>query len=144
MSAAPFDQCNCLAVRQAARRITQVYDAHLASFGLRSTQYSILNRLDLAGALSINELAAGMVMDRTTLGRALRPLERDGLISVGAGRDGRTRALSLTAAGREKLKAARVAWRSAQAAFESTYGRDAAAALRERLRDVVAAIDAAR
>ncbi|MBV8185236.1 MAG: MarR family transcriptional regulator, partial [Hyphomicrobiales bacterium] len=36
------DQCTCLAVRQAARHITQFYDQHLASTGLRTTQFSIL------------------------------------------------------------------------------------------------------
>ena len=36
------EECTCLAVRQAARRITQFYDQHLAPFWLRTTQFSIL------------------------------------------------------------------------------------------------------
>ena len=55
--------------------------------------------------MSINELAKSMVMDRTTLGRAIRPLERDGLLTIGAGDDGRTRSLRLTARGEARLKA---------------------------------------
>ena len=86
--------CNCLALRQAARHVSQMYDGHLASEGLRTTQYSILAKLNRLGPLSINELAKSMVMDRTTLGRAIRPLERDRLLSIGAGDDGRTRSLS--------------------------------------------------
>jgi len=64
--------CNCLALRQAARHVSQIYDAHLALVGLRTTQYSILAKLKRLGPLSINELANSMVMDRTTLGRAIR------------------------------------------------------------------------
>jgi DNA-binding MarR family transcriptional regulator len=61
--------CNCLALRQATRHVTQFYDRFLASSGLRTTQFSILARLRLAGPLPINVLAKRMVMDRTTLGR---------------------------------------------------------------------------
>jgi hypothetical protein len=56
--------CNCLALRQAARHISQIYDSYLASEGLRTTQYSILAKLNRLGPLSINELAKSMVMDR--------------------------------------------------------------------------------
>ena len=64
---AALDQtaCNCLALRQAARHVSQIYDGHLASEGLRTTQYSILAKLNRLGPLSINELAKSMVMDRT-------------------------------------------------------------------------------
>ena len=96
--------CNCLALRQAARRVSQIYDGHLTSEGLRTTQYSILAKLDRLGPMSINELAKSMVMDRTTLGRAIRPLERDGLLTIGAGDDGRTRSLRLTTRGEARLK----------------------------------------
>src|SRR5258707_2971121 len=81
--------CNCLAVRQAARHITQFYDQLLAPSGLRTTQFSILAKLRRKGPLTINALAAAMVMDRTTLGRNILPLERDGLIAVAPGNDDR-------------------------------------------------------
>ena len=51
-------ECNCLAVRQAARYITQFYDQHLAAAGLRATQYGILAKLKNHGPMSINALAA--------------------------------------------------------------------------------------
>ena len=63
------DDCNCLAVRQAARHITQFYDQHLAPFYLRTTQFSILARLKRLGPMTINALADELVMDRATLGR---------------------------------------------------------------------------
>jgi DNA-binding MarR family transcriptional regulator len=130
--------CNCLAIRQAARQVTQLYDRHLAAEGLRTTQYSILAKLSRLGPLSINELAAMMVMDRTTLGRAVRPLERNRLVAIGRGRDGRTRALGLTPTGARRLKAATARWREAQRHFETAYGVADAASLRSALARVVA------
>src|ERR1700761_9638759 len=79
--------CNCLALRQAARHVTQFYDEFLAPIGLRSTQYSILARLQRRGPMTVNALAAEMVMDRTTLARNIQPLQRDGLITVGRGKE---------------------------------------------------------
>jgi DNA-binding MarR family transcriptional regulator len=129
--------CNCLALRQAARHVSQIYDGHLTSEGLRTTQYSILAKLDRLGPMSINALAKSMVMDRTTLGRAIRPLERDGLLTIGAGDDGRTRSLRLTARGQARLRAAKAKWRDAQKAFEIAFGARDAADLRAILRRVV-------
>ena len=41
--------CNCLALRQASRHISQIYDRQLAQAGLRTTQYSILAKARPAG-----------------------------------------------------------------------------------------------
>ncbi len=63
--------CNCQALRQAARHVSQIYDDHLAAVGLKTSQYSILSKLNRLGPQSINELGrSSLVMDRTTLGRA--------------------------------------------------------------------------
>src|SRR5271165_7382067 len=110
----PLDECTCLAVRQAARHVTQFYDRHLAPIGLRTTQFSILARLRRHGVMTINALADEMVMDRTTLGRNILPLEREGLISIAPGRtDRRSKDLRLTDAGVERLRAARWGWNEA-------------------------------
>ena len=129
--------CNCLALRQAARHVSQIYDSYLASEGLRTTQYSILAKLNRLGPLSINEVAKSMVMDRTTLGRAIRPLQRDRLLTIAAGEDGRTRSLRLTTTGEARLKAATVKWLEAQKKFEMTFGAWDAAELRSVLQRVV-------
>jgi len=92
--------CNCLALRQAARHVTQFYDRFLAMAGLRTTQFSILAKLRRLGPMTISALAADLVMDRTTLGRNLQPLEREGLVAVVTGRaDRRSREVRLTDAG---------------------------------------------
>jgi DNA-binding MarR family transcriptional regulator len=136
-SALDRTSCNCLALRQAARHISQLYDSYLSSEGLRTTQFSILAKLNRLGPLSINELAKSMVMDRTTLGRAIRPLERDKLLTIEAGEDGRTRSLRLTARGEARLKVASAKWREAQKKFEMTFGARDAAELRSILERVV-------
>jgi len=63
-----LEDCNCLAVRQAARHITQFYDHFLAPSRLRTTQFSILAMLRRLGPMTINALAAEMVMDRIGCG----------------------------------------------------------------------------
>src|SRR6516165_12611931 len=133
--AAP-EECTCLAVRQAARRVTQFYDQFLASAGLRTTQFSILAKLQRLGERSINELAAEMVMDRTTLGRNVLPLEREGLISIEPGRtDRRSKTVKLTPEGRKRLDEARERWRAAQAGFARAFGKERTVLLRSLLRE---------
>jgi DNA-binding MarR family transcriptional regulator len=130
--------CNCLAVRQAARYVTQLYDRHLAACGLRISQYGILARLKRLGPMTINELAAELVIDRTTLGRNIRPLERDGLIAITTGRtDRRVKELRLTAAGEERFAETRQAWVAAQRSFETGFGLERSAELRGLLHALV-------
>lgn len=132
-------ECNCYAVRAAARHITQAYDQFLAPSGLRTTQFSILAALKLKGPLTINALAAALAMDRTTLGRNILPLERDGLIKIQpSAADGRAKELTATKAGEQRFQAACKGWAAAQARFENTYGARRAAELRAMLRAVVA------
>jgi DNA-binding MarR family transcriptional regulator len=131
--------CNCLAVRQAARYITQFYDRYLAAAGLRTNQYGILARLKRQGPMSINMLAAELVVDRTTLGRNIRPLERDGLIAIESDlSDGRSKILRLTKAGDARFQRAQKHWAEAQKRFERVYGGRQASQLRENLRALVA------
>jgi len=131
--------CNCLAVRQAARHVTQFYDRFLAPSGLRTTQFSILARLRRQGPMTINALAADMVMDRTTLGRNILPLERDGLIRIEPGAsDRRSRVIHLTKRGEKRLEAASNGWAEAQTRFESAFGDARASDLRALLRAVTA------
>jgi DNA-binding MarR family transcriptional regulator len=126
--------CNCLALRQAARHVTQFYDQFLAPSGLRSTQYSILARLQRKGAMTINALAAELVMDRTTLGRNILPLQRDGLVAIGPGKsDRRSKEIRLTPVGLARFRDGQKGWGEAQACFENSFGASRARALRALL-----------
>jgi DNA-binding MarR family transcriptional regulator len=133
------DDCNCLAVRQAARHITQFYDQFLAPGGLRTTQFSILAKLRRAGPMTINRLAADLVMDRTTLGRNILPLERDGLIAVEQeSRDRRSKILRVTEAGEARFRAGARAWAQAQQQFEAAFGAQRTKDMRALLHAVAA------
>jgi DNA-binding MarR family transcriptional regulator len=133
------DVCNCLVLRYAARHVSQFYDQFLAEAGLRTSQFSILAKLRRSGPLSINALAKQMVMDRTTLGRAMLPLERDGLIAIVRGRaDRRSKELQLTEAGVARLREAAKGWAKAQAQFETVFGGQRASELRALLHAVSA------
>jgi DNA-binding MarR family transcriptional regulator len=135
----PTEECNCFAVRAAARHVTQSYDQILAPTGVRTTQYSILARLKRKGPLTINALAEDMVMDRTTLGRNILPLQRDGLITIkSAASDRRAKELRLTKAGESRLREAFEGWSRAQARFEAAFGEKRAAGLRTLLRAAAA------
>src|ERR1700751_5319514 len=133
--------CNCLALRQAARQVTQFYDQLLAPTGLRTTQFSILAKLRRLGPMTINALAAEMVMDRTTLGRNILPLERDGLIAIEQGsRDRRSKELRVTEAGEARFRAGVKGWVQAQRQFDKAFGAKRTADMRALLH-AVASID---
>ena len=133
------DVCNCLAARQAARHITQFYDQYLASSGLRTTQFSILAKLRRLGPMTINRLAGEMVMDRTTLGRNILPLERDGLIAIEQGsRDRRSKELRVTEAGEARFRAGVKGWVQAQRQFDKAFGAKRTADMRALLHAVAA------
>jgi DNA-binding MarR family transcriptional regulator len=133
-------ECNCLALRQATRRVTQFYDQVLAPVGLRATQFSLLAQTELLGPITLQRLADAMVMDRATLGHNVRPLIARGLLQLEVGQDRRSRQLSITQAGRDLLVEANRLWNLAQEVFETAIGRDATAALRDLL-DRVASED---
>jgi DNA-binding MarR family transcriptional regulator len=133
----PLD-CNCAALRQAARHVTRHYDQQMAAIGLRSSQFSILTKLKRMGPLKINALAAAMGMDRSTLGRNILPLERDGFITIGqAEADLRSKEVRLTSSGVDKQRAGRKHWEAAQAGFETSFGPARSAELRALLGAVV-------
>jgi DNA-binding MarR family transcriptional regulator len=132
------ENCNCCAVRSAAPYVAQLYDLFLVPVGLCVTRFSILAKLMRRGGLTINALADQMVMDRTTLGRAIQPLERDGLIRIGpAPSDRQAKQLHLTKAG-ERRPQAGLAWTKAQARREAGFGARHAAELRTLLRAIIA------
>ena len=130
--------CNCFSLRQATRRVTQLYDQALAPLDLRATQYSLLRQVDQRGPISLNPLAEIMVMGRATLGHNVRPLEQRGLLKLVVGGDRRSREVSITAAGRRALTKGHALWRRAQRTFEDEIGTKEAAALRTMLHRVAA------
>jgi DNA-binding MarR family transcriptional regulator len=128
--------CNCLSLRQATRRVTQLYDEALAPLELRATQYSLLREIARLGPVGLNALAEAMVMGRATLGHNVRPLEARGLVRIAIGADRRSREVSVTRAGDALLTEAHALWRRAQKTYEDGIGGAEAAALRIALHRV--------
>jgi DNA-binding MarR family transcriptional regulator len=129
-----IELCNCFAARRAARYLTRLYERHLGQVDLTSAQFSILVGLDEAGELTMNELAEAMVMDRTTLLRGVQPLQRQNLIVARPSEDDARRlVLSLSSAGKRRLKQALVVWTQAQHELEFQIGGGEALRLRRDL-----------
>jgi DNA-binding MarR family transcriptional regulator len=131
------ETCNCAALRQAARRVTRLYDEALTPVGIGVNQFSILSRIARIGPSSVQELAQTLVMDRSTLGHLLRPLEERGLVKLSVSpEDRRGRVVMLTAAGKALLSQAHPLWERAQRRFKASFGRDPAARLRQTLKRI--------
>jgi DNA-binding MarR family transcriptional regulator len=132
--------CNCTALRQAARRVTRLYDEALASTGVGANQYSILATLVRLGPSSVHELAARLVMDRSTLGHLLRPLESRRLVTLQVSEhDGRSRIVAPTPEGKAVVAFGRLLWEKAQGRFEKAVGAGTAEQLRALLGRVTTA-----
>jgi DNA-binding MarR family transcriptional regulator len=126
--------CTCSRVRKAARRVSQIFDQALEPYGLTISQYGILVALRQNDGVSIGQLAERMVMDPTSLTRSLKPLERQGFISLATDpNDRRARRLSLTPDGLAAMRAARPGWIMAQTAVETALGLDETLALNASL-----------
>ena len=118
------DPCLCTALRQAAHDVSRLYDEALAPSGLRVTMYRLLKRVALAEEPTISDLARIVSLDRSTLGRNLRVLERQGLIEIAPGRDERSRTIRPTDLGHSRLEMAEPMWRGAQARLGGRLGAD--------------------
>ena len=128
------DACNCFALRQATRFVTQIYERHLGPIGVTPAQFSIMAVLSRRRGVLMSKLADALVMDRTTLLRALKPLQRDGMVEAGVSEeDARAHALNLTKRGERTFAQAKRAWQSAQSEFELQFGERRAKALRAEL-----------
>lgn len=122
--------CYCFNLRAAARKTTALYDEALAPAGINVAQFGLLRRIQRVGAPSLTELAGLAELDRSTVGRNVKVLERMGLVGNGPGEDHREAAVSLTAAGAEAIRNAAPLWDEAQRRVEGVLGLEGARALR--------------
>jgi DNA-binding MarR family transcriptional regulator len=116
------NSCMGQRVRRAARVVGNYYDVHLKSAGLKGTQFTLLNAIYLNPSITITQLADLLLLNRTTLNRNLKPLERQGLVLTSPGKDQRTRVLRLTQEGRSILQRALPLWLEAQSGVVETLG----------------------
>jgi DNA-binding MarR family transcriptional regulator len=122
--------CYCAVLRAATRKTTALYDEALAPAGIGLAQFSLMRRIERAGAVSLTELARLAELDRSTVGRNVKVLERMGLVTETAAEDHRETAVALTETGRETLRRARPMWQDAQRRIEAAIGAERAETLR--------------
>jgi DNA-binding MarR family transcriptional regulator len=136
-----MENCVCFNLRWVTRKVTQFYDTEMRRHGIRPTQGTILTSLNARDSWNMADLSDWLGMDRTTLVRNLRPLQRDGLVqAVGGGRGNRVE-LAITSKGRKPIEKLAPAWRSAQMAAVKTLGKKRWSAILSDLEAAALALD---
>jgi DNA-binding MarR family transcriptional regulator len=119
------EPCLCTTLRQAAHAATEIYDRALEPTGLKITMYRVIKRLADADKPTITELARIVDLDRSSLGRNLRVLQRMKLVKFTDAEDERAKVVVLTPLGHATLEEARPLWRKAQAKMRASLGKEA-------------------
>jgi DNA-binding MarR family transcriptional regulator len=131
--------CVCSNLRRTSRAVTNYYDSLLGQVSdLRVSQVIVLVVLYLAGPQTIHELAELLALDRTTIGRNLRPLSQQGLLTLTSGKDQRTRVVTLTPEGQETLLRAVPQWERAQDHMVTGIGQEQVTTFLDQLSTVAA------
>jgi len=125
-------------LRMTARAVSHHYEERLRPIGLRISQYTILANVAAQEPITITELAAALQLDRTTLTRNLKPLEREGFVHTLPGEDRRQRVVTMTDAGHAKLAEAFPLWKAAQADLIDRLGAERWENIRRDLAALVA------
>lgn len=123
MNLPDMQRCACGNLRKTTRAVTQFYDRHLRSTGLRSTQCALLRKISLQSKISVCELGALLLMGQSTVTRNVDVLRKPGFITITPeNHDARKRSISSTQTGRKKLADAIRLWQEAQAKIEQDLG----------------------
>ena len=130
--------CACANLRRAARALSRLYEEALAPVDLSSTQMTVIMFLGRRGPMPLSDLADALAMDRTSLYRALRPLDRRELVRIRATADRRAKEVLLTVDGERHRARAMPLWQRAQDQFIERFGRAGWDRLHRSLTRVVA------
>ena len=127
----------------AAQRLTAIYDQKMAPAGITVNQFSLLHLVQVGGEPTLKELAAARGLDRSTLGRNIRVMEKQGLVTLKVGDDARTRRIYLTSKGTNAFKKAAPLWYAVQTELTDRIGSDARNQLKITLDQLTASPSAA-
>jgi DNA-binding MarR family transcriptional regulator len=130
------DSCHCILLRKAARKVSSYYDEALAPLGVNIGQFSLLRHINRMAPVSLTALGAAVELDRSTVGRNTKVLEKMELVESAPGDDHREMVLSLTPAGRALLAEGAPLWDSVQDDIEARLGADNT----RQLQDLLAAL----
>jgi DNA-binding MarR family transcriptional regulator len=128
--------CYCTTLRKATRRLATAYDEALAPVGLNVAQFALLRRIARHQPISLTGLGEDAELDRSTVGRNVRVLERNALVVLGRGEDQREAVVSLTKRGGKVLEQAAPLWKACQHRIEARIGRQRLQALKEALESI--------
>jgi DNA-binding MarR family transcriptional regulator len=122
-------ECVSVRLRSLNRSLTNIYDEALRPLGLRVGQLNILVAVACMGEARPADLCRLLCMDKSTLSRDAKVMQRHGWLEEGTGEDGRTRPLRITRPGSRLLEKCLPAWRAAQAKAKKLFGNEGTAAL---------------
>jgi DNA-binding MarR family transcriptional regulator len=129
----PSDTCHCILLRKASRKVSSYYDDVLAPLGVNIGQFSLLRNINRTAPVSLTDLAVRVELDRSTVGRNAKVLERMGLITIGHGEDQREAMLEVTPKGHTVLVEGAPLWDSVQDNIEARLGAEKTRQLQELL-----------
>lgn len=118
-----MSHCYCAQLRSAARKVGSIYDEALAPLGLNIAQYSLMRTIERRQPVSFTELGRIAQLDRSTVGRNVRVLERKSLVDAGRGEDDQREAMvRLSPTGTRLLEEAGPIWQACQHGIETRLG----------------------
>ena len=125
--------CYCILLRKASRRLSALYDEALEPFGINIGQFSHLRSVKRNEPVSLTDLGSVMELDRSTIGRNTKVLERMGLVQTVSGDDQREALLQLSEKGRALLEQAEPVWEEVQVKIDARLGADRTGELQQLL-----------
>ena len=132
------DKCICIDLRSAAQRLTQIYDEAMAESGISVTQFSQMYMIQNLNGPTLTELAEASQLERSTLGRNVKVLEKQGLVELKPGEDARSKSIHLSRKGKHTFKRAVPLWYKAQSELVSRLGLEGRTQLDEMLTTLTA------
>ena len=131
-----LQECAYFDVRRASRALSRFYDDFMRDTPIKGTQFSFLRMIMIEKELTLTTLSRYMLMDRTSVTRALDPLIRDKFVKIRKSEDdGRVRYVSLTKKGCDAVIHAEPYWRKAQEALLDVIGTTRWQSMRSVLRE---------
>jgi len=130
------DTCHCILLRKATRKVSSYYDEALAPLGVNIGQFSLLRNIRRMEPVSLTDLAHKVELDRSTVGRNAKVLERMELIAIGHGEDQREAVLTIAPKGREILEKGAPLWDGVQDDIEARLGQEKARQLQDLLAEL--------
>ncbi|WP_211109869.1 MarR family winged helix-turn-helix transcriptional regulator [Azospirillum oleiclasticum] len=113
----------------ATRKVAARYDAALEPTGINVAQYAMLRAIERRQPVSLTELGRALDLDRSTMGRNIRVVEKLGLVATGRGDDQRESVVRLTDHGATVLRKAGPLWEGCQTDIEARIGAERLQAL---------------